>query len=75
MSIKFLTKSQEQDIHVGLARKIKFNRNRLNKWIMDNPAHPDKFRVIAEKTERIKELEALKNRFAIPYAYESDRSI
>jgi hypothetical protein len=70
MSIKFLSKSQEQDIHVGLTKKIKFNRSRLNKWIKENPEHPDKFRVISEKTARIKELENLKKRFAIPYAYE-----
>ncbi len=48
MAIKLLSKSQEQDIHCGLTKKIKFNRTRLNRWLKDNPEHPDKFKVISE---------------------------
>jgi hypothetical protein len=70
MAIKLLSKSQEQDIHCGLTKKIKFNRSRLNRWLKDNPEHPDKLKVIAEKTARIKELETLRKKFATPYAYE-----
>ena len=70
MAIKLLSKSQEQDIHCGLTKKIKFNRTRLNRWLKDNPEHPDKFKVISEKTTRINELIALRAKFATPYAYE-----
>lgn len=70
MSIKLLSKSQEQDIHCGLTKKIKFNRTRLNRWLKDNPEHPDKFKVISEKTKRINELIALRAKFATPTAYE-----
>jgi len=69
MTIKFLTKREEQYIHVGLSKKIKFNRSRLNRWLRDNPEHPDKQNVIAEKTARIKQLEELRKRFATPYSY------
>ena len=70
MAIKLLSKSQEQDIHCGLTKKIKFNRTRLNRWLKDNPEHPDKFKVISEETTRINELIALRAKFATPYAYE-----
>jgi hypothetical protein len=70
MAIKLLSKSQEQDIHCGLTKKIKFNRSRLNRWLKDNPEHPDKFKVISEKMARIKQLETLRERFAVPYSYE-----
>lgn len=70
MAIKLLSKSQEQDIHCGLTKKIKFNRSRLNRWLKDNPEHPDKFKVISEKTARINQLLALREKFATPYAYE-----
>ena len=75
MSIKFLSKKQEQDIHVGLTKKIKFNRSQLKRWIRENPKHPDKSIVVSKKIARIKELEDLRKRFAIPYAYESYRGI
>lgn len=70
MAIKILTKKQEQDIHVGLSRKIKYNRMKLNRWVKDNPEHPDKIRVISEKAIRIRQLEELRSRFATPSAYE-----
>lgn len=70
MAVKILTKKQEQDIHVGLSRKIKYNRMKLNRWMKDNPEHPDKIRVLTEKTARIKQLEELRSRFAIPCDYE-----
>ena len=70
MSIKLLSKSQEQDIHCGLTKKIKFNRTRLNRWLKDNPEHPDKLKVIAQKTKRIEQLESLRSKFATPYSYE-----
>jgi|GEM_PF-6145561 len=70
MAIKLLSKSQERDIRVGLSNKIKFNRSRLNRWVKDNPEHPDKLKVIAEKMSRIKQLEELRERFAKPYSYE-----
>lgn len=66
MAIKLLSKDEERDIHVGLSQKIKFNRTRLNRWLKDNPEHPDKLKVITQKTERIKQLEELKKRFAAP---------
>ena len=70
MAIKLLSKSQEQDIHCGLTKKIKFNRSRLNRWLKDNPEHPDKFKIISEKTARINQLVVLREKFATPYAYE-----
>lgn len=70
MAIKILSKNEEQDIHVGLTKKKKFNRMRLNRWLKDNPEHPEKLKVIAEKTARIKQLEKLRKRFAEPYSYE-----
>ena len=69
MTIKFLTKSQEQDIHCGLTKKIQFNRERLNRWMRKNPDHPDKAKVIHAKVERIKELERLRESFTVPNAY------
>ena len=70
MAIKLLSKSQEQDIHCGLTKKIKFNRSRLNKWIKDNPDHVDKLKVVAKKSARITELEELRKRFKTPYSYD-----
>ena len=69
MAIKFLSKSQEQDIHVGLTKKIRFNRTRLNRWLKDNPEHPEKLKVLSSKMERIKQLEDLRSKFAVPNSY------
>lgn len=70
MAIKFLTKEEEMDIHCGLTRKIKFNRQRLSKWMRDHPEHPDRNSIILKKMARITELERLRTHFAKPYSYE-----